>query len=215
MTMANPTNLPGDLIVPGDVRITGEISPALAREDCLAITELAVFPIKLTDFRKFDDMAVVLPSAGLTDDLGLIEGSVTVGTTSLQTENLATLGATTHNARVIVHLPWCYVDGNTATLRFHAGMLTTAADNTATLDCIVYKNIADLNNDAIGSDLVTIGAQTINSTTFANIDFPLTASGLVAGDVLDVVIQTAVNDAASGTTVIAAITSAHLLCDVR
>jgi hypothetical protein len=217
MTMANPTNLPGDLIVPGDVRITGSISPGLARDSCLALTELAVFPIPLTSFRVWDDMALLLPSAGATDDLGLVEGTFGSATPSLRTEDLSGAGATLNYARALVHLPWCYADANTVILRFHAGMITTASDGTAVLDCEVYK-LQDDPDDAIGSDLIAASPSQvdINSLVFADADFTVTASSLVAGDVLDVRIVTAVNDAvAGGTAVIAGITSAKLLCDVR
>jgi len=206
--MANQTNLPGDLVVPG------EISPALNKADVLAIAELQQFPIPLTDFRVWDDMAALLPSAGATDDLGMIEGTFGSATPSLRTEDLKAAGATNNRARVLVQLPWEYVAAQTVTLRFKAGMITTAADTSATLDCEVYK-LQDDPDDAIGSDLVTTAATSIDSTTFADIDFTVTVTNLSPGDILDVRITTAVNDAATGTAVIAGITSAKLLCDVR
>ena len=212
--MANPTHLPGDLLVPGDVRITGSVSPGLARADVLAQAENQVFPIRLTDFRVWDNMAALLPTAGATDDLGIVEGTFGSATPSLQTEDLKAAGATNNRARVLVHLPWEYVAAQTVTLRFKAGMITTVSDTTATLDCEAYK-LQDDPDDAIGSDLVSTAATTINSTTFADIDFTVTATSLSPGDILDVRITTAVNDGATGTAVIAGITSAKLLADVR
>ncbi len=212
--MANPTRVAEDLEVPGNLRVAGSITPAKAKSELLAMAELQVFPIRLTDFRVWDDMASLLPSAGATDDLGMIEGTWSTNTPSLQTEDLKAAGATNNRARVLVHLPWEYVAGNTVTLRFKAGMITTVADGTATLDCEAYK-LQDDPDDAIGSDLVTTAATTINSTTFADIDFAVTATALSPGDILDVRITTAVNDGATGTAVIAGITSAKLLCDVR
>jgi hypothetical protein len=93
-------------------------------------------------------------------------------------------------------------------------MITTVADTTATLDVEVYKLQGDP-DDAIGSDLVSTAATTINSLVFADIDFALNASALSPGDILDVRITTTVTDAASGTAVIAGISSARLLADVR
>ena len=162
----------------------------------------------------WNDFNLLLPSAGLTDDLGIIEGTFTSATPSLQTEDLKTAGATNNYARVLVHLPWEYIAGQSITLRFKAGMITTVADTTATLDVEAYK-LQDDPDDAIGSDLVSTVATTINSTTFADIDFVVSPSGLSPGDILDVRITTAVNDGGGGTAVIAGITSAKLLCDVR
>jgi len=212
--MAYQTVLPGDLVVPGDIRVTGSITPGKARSAVLAEVALQAFPIPLTSFRVFDNMAALLPTAGLTDDLGLVEGVHGTATPSLQTEDLKAAGATNNSARVLVQLPWNYITGNNVTLRFKAGMITTVSDGTATLDCLVFKNQGDP-DDAIGSDLYAGAAVTINSTTFADIDFAITAAALVPGDILDVKITTAINDGATATAVIGGITSAKLLCDVR
>ena len=212
--MANPTSLPGDLIVAGNIRLNGSLTPAVAKANILALAELQAFPIPLTDFRVWDAMQTVLPGTPATDDLALIGGTFATATPSLRSEDLKTLGATNKLARVLVQLPWEYESGQSVSLRFKAGMITTAADTTATLDVEVYKLQADP-DDAIGSDLVTTAATTMNSTTFADIDFALTASALSPGDILDVRITCAVNDGAGGTAVIAGITSAKLLADVR
>lgn len=204
---------------PGDVsctnlRVSGTITPAMAKSSVLALAELQPFPIPLTDFRVWDDMAALLPTAGATDDLGMVEGTYATATPSLRTEDLKSAGATNNYARVLVQLPWEYVAAQSITLRFKAGMITTVADTTATLDCQAFK-LQDDPDDAIGSDLVSTAATTINSLVFANIDFVVTAAGLSPGDILDIRITTAVNDGGGGTAVIAGITSAKLLCDVR
>lgn len=212
--MANPVSVPGDLIVAGNIRLNGTLTPAVSKANILALAELQAFPIKLTDFRVWDAMQTVLPGTPATDDLGLVGGTFGTATPTLRTEDLKTAGATNNRARVLVQLPWDYVAGQSVTLRFKSGMITTVADTSATLDCEVYK-LQDDPDDAIGSDLVATSATTINSLVFANIDFALTATALSPGDVLDVRISTAVNDGGSGTAVIAGISSAKLLCDVR
>jgi hypothetical protein len=213
--MANPVNVPGDLIVPGNLRVSGSITPALSRANILAEAALQTFPIPLTDFRTWDDMAVVLPSAGANDDLGIVEGTFGSATPTLRADDHKAEGsAQTNYARVLVQLPWEYIAGNSVTLRFMAGMITTISDGTATLDVEAYKQQDDP-DDAIGSDLVSEAAKSINSLTFANTDFALTATGLSPGDILDVRIATAVDDGATATAVIAAISWAKLLCDVR
>ncbi len=212
--MANPLSLPGDLIVPGNIRLGGAISPPITKANILALAELQAFPIPLTDFRVWNAMQTLLPGTPLADDLGLVGGTFGTATPSLRTEDLKAAGATSSYARVLVQLPWEYQAGQSVSLRFMAGMITTVSDTTATLDCEVYKLQNDP-DDAIGSDLVTTAATTMNSLTFANIDFALSSSGLSPGDVLDIRIATAVNDGAGATAVIAGITSAKLLADVR
>jgi len=211
--MANPTSLPGDLIVAGNIRLNGSLSPAVTKANILAMAELQSFPIPLTDFRVFDAMASLLPSAGAADDLGLVGGTFGTATPSLRTQDCKTL-TNSNRARVLVQLPWEYVAGESITLRFKAGMITTVAGTTATLDCEAYLLQADP-DDAIGSDLVATAAQTINSLTFADIDFVLTPTSLSPGDILDVRITTAIVDGATATAVIAGVTSAKLLVDVR
>lgn len=212
--MANPVSFPGDLIVAGSIRLNGTLSPAVAKANILAIAELQAYPIPLTDFRVWDAMQTLLPGTPSADDLGLVGGTFGTETPSLRSEDLKTLGATNKRARVLVQLPWDYVAGESVTLRFKAGMITTVAGTSATLDCEVFK-LQDDPDDAIGSDLVSTSATTINSLVFANIDFALTPTSLSPGDILDVRITAAVNDGASATAVIAGITSAKLLVDVR
>lgn len=212
--MASPVSLPGDLIVPGNIRLNGSISPAIAKANILALAELQPFPIPLTDFRVWDAMQTVLPGTPATDDLGLVGGTFGTATPSLRSEDLKTAGATNKRARVLVQLPWDYQAGQSVTLRFRAGMITTVADTTATLDCEAFK-LQDDPDDAIGSDLVSTAATTMNSLTFANIDFVVTPSGLSPGDILDVRVTMAINDAAGATAVIGGISSAKLLVDVR
>lgn len=212
--MANPLSLPGDLIVPGNIRLGGTISPPIAKANVLALAELQSFPIPLTDFRVWDALQTLLPGTPATDDLGLVGGTFATATPSIRTEDLKAAGATNKRARVLVQLPWEYQSGETVTLRFKAGMITTVAGTSATIDCEAFKLQADP-DDAIGSDLVSTAAQTINSLTFADVDFVITPTGLSPGDILDIRVTIAVNDGATATAVIAAFTSAKLLCDVR
>lgn len=212
--MANPLSIPGDLIVPGNIRLGGTISPPIAKANVLALAELQSFPIPLTDFRVWDAMQTLLPGTPSSDDLGLVGGTFGTATPSIRTEDLKTLGATNKRARVLVQLPWEYQAGETITLRAKVGMITTVAGTTATVDFEAYKLQADP-DDAIGSDLVTTAATTMNSLTFADIDFVVNPSGLSPGDILDIRLTIAVNDGASATAVVAGLTSAKLLVDCR
>lgn len=212
--MATVQNITGDVSISGSLRLGGTLSPALAKANILALAELQAFPVPLTDFRVWDAMQTLLPGTPATDDLGLVGGTFGTATPSIRTEDLKALGATNKRARVLVQLPWEYQSGESISLRFVAGMITTVAGTSATLDVEAFKLQADP-DDAIGSDLVSTAATTINSLTFANIDFVLTPTGLSPGDILDIRVTVAVNDGASATAVIAALTSVKLLCDVR
>jgi hypothetical protein len=212
--MANPTNVPGDLVVPGDLRLVGNLTPAKPRSSFLSLAELQSFPVPLTEFRVWDAMQTLLPGTPSADDLGLIGGTFGTATPSLRSEDLKALGATNKRARVLVQLPWEYVSGESVTIRFKAGMITTVAGTTATIDCEAFKLQSDP-DDAIGSDLVTTAATTMNSLVFADIDFVVSPTSLSPGDILDVRLTCAVNDGASATAVIAGVSSCKLLCDVR
>jgi hypothetical protein len=211
--MASNVPFPGNISIAGSLRVDGSISPAKAKSDILAQAELQPFPIPLTSFRVFDAMETLLPNPGLTDDLGLYYGTHGTDTPSLRTEDLGEADATNNSARVLVQLPWEYIAGGSVTLRFMAGMITAVADTTATLDCLVYKQEDDP-DDAIGADLCSTSATTMNSLVFAAKDFVITPTGLSPGDILDVLITTALNDDTTAI-VIGAISWAHLLCDVR
>lgn len=212
--MASPVTFPGDLVVTGNIRLNGSITPPKSKAEILSLAELQQFPIPLTDFRVWDAMHTFLPGTPATDDLALVGGTFATATPSIRTEDLKAAGATNKRARVLVQLPWEYEAGQSVSLRFKAGMITTISNTTATLDCEVYKLQNDP-DDAIGADLVATAAQNINSLTFADITFALTASSLSPGDILDVRVTMAINDGGSATAVIGAFTSAKLLCDVR
>ena len=109
-------------------------------------------------------------------------------------------------------LPPEYDAAETIQIRAHAGMLTTVADNTATLDFEVYKSDEEA---GIGADICATAAQSINSLTLADKDFTVTATGLSAGDVLDIRMTTAVNDAATGTVVKAIVGAVKIMLDIK
>jgi hypothetical protein len=153
-----------------------------------------------------------LPDAGANDDLGLIGGTFASASPTLQTGDLKSAGATTRYARAQIRLPAEYQAGQTVVLRFHAGMLTTQSDGTATLDVQCYCSDEEA---GISADLCATAAQSINSLTLADIDFSITPTSLTAGDLLDVRIAIAISDAAGATAVIGCIGAAKLLCDVR
>jgi len=168
--------------------------------------------IDLTACRVHDAFGTNLPVAGATDDLGLVGGTFGTNAPSLQTEDLQDAGATNNYARFLVCLPDNYVAGQTVKLRFSAGCITNAADTTATLDLVCHKSDED---NTVSADLCATAAQSIKSTTFADLDFTITPAALSPGDMLDCRIVTAINDAATGAEVIGCVAAIKLLCDTQ
>ena len=201
-----------------DVRISGTLSikesgvSAQTRLTILKQDALAIFPIRLTGLRVWDAFHTNLPGTAATDDLAL--AGTTFGSTApvITAGDCKALGATSRYARFMVELPECYEAGETVTLSLSAGMVTTVASSSCTVDVECYK----LDKiTGIGSDLCTTSATTINSLVFAAKVFTITPSGLTAGDVLDVRLTIACNDAATGTAVTPTIAGIDLLCDIR
>lgn len=123
--------------------------------------------------------------------------------------------ATAYYARGEIQLPAEYVAGQSIEIRVHAGMLTTVADQSCTVDIEVYKSdedgtsTGDLCADAAVSD-------NMNSAVFADIDFTITPGTLSPGDILDVRLTVTIDDDGdAGAGITGVIGSVQLLCDVR
>jgi len=201
-----------------DLRVTGSITvketgvSAQTRASILKQEALAIFPVNFMDLRVWDAIQTNLPGTPATDDLGLI--GTTFGTTAprVTAGDCKALGATNRYARFMVQMPECYEAGETVTISLSAGMATTVASASCTVDIEAYE-IDKIGG--IGSDLCTTAATTINSLVFAANDFTITPTTLSAGDVLDVRITIAVNDAATATAVTPTIAGIDLLCDIK
>ena len=201
-----------------DLRVTGSLTikesgvSAQTRSTILKQDALAIFPVNFMDLRVWDAIQTDLPGTPANDDLGLI--GTTFGSTAprVTAGDCKALGATTRYARFMVELPECYDAGETVTISLSAGMVTTVASVSCTVDVEAYEI------DKIGgisADLCTTAAITINSLTFAAKAFTITPTTLSAGDVLDVRIAIAVNDAATATAVTPTIAGIDLLCDIK
>lgn len=194
----------GNLIVRGNLPVYPRAS---LRQD-----DFQPFPLPLTDWRVWDAFATLLGTPA-SDDLGITAGTWATGAPYVTAGDLKAAGATTRRARFLVQIPLNYVAAETVQIRLAAGMLTTVADTSCTVDVEAYK----LDRDATigGSDLVATSATTINSLTFGNKDFDLTATTLSPGDWLDVRVSIACTDAATVTAVTPAIAAADLLVDIK
>jgi hypothetical protein len=201
--------------ITGSCRITGDLTvdgnmPTYNRAN-LAQDALKPYPLPFTDWRVWDALHTNLPGTPATDDLGLEGGTFGTDGPVLSTGD-AKAATVTRRARAQVRLPAEYDDGETVRLRVAAGMKTTIADTSATVDLEAHKLDEE---GAVGADICATAAQDVNSLTNATFDFTITPAGLSAGDILDLRLTLAVVDAATGTAVIAQVTAVKLLCDVK
>lgn len=173
---------------------------------------LTPFTVPMTSLRVWDNLGGLLPTTAATDDLAIVGNTFGTGSPTIETGDLKAAGATTRYARMLVAMPDNYEAAADVVLRLHAGMKTTVADTTATVDVEAYKSDEEA---GIGSDLVTTAATTINSLTLSDVDFTISGGTLSPGDLLDIRIAVAVNDGATGTAVIGQIGAIKLLCDTR
>ena len=195
----------------GDGRLQGPLTMNEITRAQHAQEDLASYFIPWGNWRVWDAFQTVLPGTSATDDLGLYGGTFATASPSIRTYDVKTL-TTTLYARTTLWLPPEYVAGETVTLRFHAGMITTVAGTSCTIDAQCYESDKE---SGIGADLVTTAAQSINSLTLADKDFTVTPTTLSPGDILDLRIAISVVDAATGTAVISTVGFAALLCDIR
>lgn len=200
------------LIVDGALTVGESSVSAQTRSTILKQDANKRFPVKFTDFRTWDAAATNLPGTASSDDLGLVTGTWGTNPLRITAGDCKALGATNRRAIVEVCLPECYDAAETVTFILSAGMLTTVADTTCTVDLEVYKRDKI---GGIGSDLCATSATTINSLTFADKTFTITATSLAPGDVLDVRMTIACNDAATATAVTPCIAGFDLVCDIK
>lgn len=196
------SSLPGRSLSP-----TAEIAKTQLAQQTLQPT-----PIPFALCRVWDAMQTNAPGTPATDDLGLVTGTPGTDAPMLSAGDLKAAGATTRKTAFELSIPFDYEDGETCELRIVAGMETTVADTSATVDVEIFKPDG---TGAVGSDLCTTAAQSINSLTPNNYDFTIDGSGIDPGDKLICIVSVAVNDAATGTAVTAAIYGMTVRCDTR
>jgi len=212
------------LLVKGELTVTGSLNMATASvtnanikaDAVIARSKLAQdtsqpYVVPLTTLRVHDAITSFLPSAATSDDLGLITGTFGTDAPTVQSSD-GKATTVTQYGRFLFQMPPEYDDNETVVLRVRAGMITTISDGTATVDVQCYEADGD---GAVGADLCTTAATTMNSLTKANVDFTITDASLVAGDWLDVRVTIAITDAATGTAVIGEISQILFMLDIR
>lgn len=207
MSVVIPTNL----LVQGNITRTGDILPAIERADLLTNQSDEIL-IPFEAWRVWDAFQTNLPGTAATDDLALIGGTLGTNAPSIQAGDLKAAGATTRYARACLQIPANFVTGGTVKLRAHAGMKTTVADASCTIDFQAYRSDQE---DGVGSDLVTTSATSINSLTEADKDFTVDSTTLLPGDYLDVRMAITCTDAATATAVIPFVGMVALVLDTK
>jgi hypothetical protein len=205
-------NVSGNAKIQGSLTVSATAVTAQNRESILVQDPLVRFPVNLALLRIWDAFHTNLPGTAASDDLALIGGTFGTAPPMVQAGDLKAAGATTRYARFSVVVPECYDDGETFSLILSAGMKTTIADTSCTVDVECYRNDKI---SGISSDLCTTAAQSINSLTFSDKSFTITPSTLQKGDILDVRIAIACTDAATATAVTPTIASIDLACDIK
>lgn len=195
----------------GTLDVTGGLTRNEPRSN-LTQEDLSKYPLPVQLWYTWDAPNTGLPTAAANDDLGIPSGTFGTDVFGVEAGDLKAAGATTRYAGFTATLPHEYVAGQSISIRLHAGMKTTVADNTATIDLEAHSYSTDY---GLSADICTTAAASINSLTFADVDFSITPTGLTPGDMIQCRVAIAVNDAATGTAVDAAIQSAWLLADSK
>lgn len=209
------SRIDGDLNVSGNVTVGGSVLPGITRANMIQ-EDFAAYPVRFTDLRVWDAYQTAIGTAG-SDDLGLSTGGTWgINAPYISAGDLKAAGATTRRARFLYTLPPEYVAGQSIRISAFSGMITTAADTSCTIDFEAYAVVTSGTGGTItGSDLVTTSATSINSTTLAEKAFDLTATGRVAGDVIDIRMSIACTDAATVTAVIPAVAALQMKLDIK
>lgn len=213
-----PLVIGGDRAGTGGGTVPASGNSAFGGEDVLIGNQLAIaagtVDIPLTDAHTWDALATNIPAAAANDDLALVTGTTGTDAPSLQAGDIKTTDSERY-AGFLVRLPMWYNPGSTVKIRLSAGMKTTVADTSCVLDLNVYT-VDYANNDlTVSGDLCETAAQSMNSTTFANLDFTIDddAAGyvLAPGSILQVKVIADYTDGSTGTAVIPTIRHMELI----
>lgn len=175
------------------------------------VRESKVYPITLTQLRVWDAMQTVLPGSAATDDCALITGTPGTDAPTIQAGDI---GGQTISRKFAFEfgLPPEYDAGQTAKIRVKAGMVTTVADTSATIDFSAYEIDR---SGAVGSDLVQTAAQDMNSITYADFDFTLDATNLNPGEKIVIVGTIAAQDSGDAGEMIPEVSALEMVLSVK
>lgn len=173
--------------------------------------DLKPYVLDLTMAKVHDARQTDSPGTAANDDMAIITGTPGTDAPTLQGVDFGGTSTDEKCAFTFV-LPAEYVSGETITVRVRGGMVTGVADTACTVDVECWKENGD---GAVGSDICSTAAQSINSLTYANKDFTITPTGLVAGDVLQLRFSFAGSDVGNLVVMIPEISKITVLLDVK
>lgn len=176
--------------ITGNLTVAGSFNANVRRETLVVEVGQVLHVANLIEARVWDAFQTPLGTAG-SDDLGITAGTWGTGVPYIVSEDLDGGPAATQRCRLLIPIPHEYVAGETLTIRVKAGMVTSVASVSATVDVEAYKHGGS--TLVSGTDLVTTSATSVNSTTFTTASFTLTTTNLSPGDVLDVRLTLALN----------------------
>lgn len=205
-----PTTIDDDVVINGTLS-AHQITGPVARTNLVMETQQR-FALPLENFRVWDAYGTLLGTPA-NDDLGITAGAFGTGTPYITGGDVKTL-TTTRRARTTFVVPHNYITTKTLVITLAAGMLTTVAATSCTVDVEVYR--FDENTLQSDGDFISTAAQSINSLSFADKDFAVTLAGEIEpGSTLDIRVSISSVDAATGTAVIPAIAAASVRCTTR
>lgn len=202
-------------LVAGTVAASDLATPLNMPRAQLAVVPLDIFTQPLAKFKKFDSVDLGLPAAATGSYMGLNTGTISSAANQVATTDSKSASLTTKARDPYLILPNSLsLAGFSPQVQIYlrAGMKTTVAGASALLTVVAYKVNLD---GTVGTNLVTTGAQNINSLTAADFFFTVTTSGLLPGDVLDVQASIAIVDASGTNPVVGVINKYGLLCSTQ
>ena len=180
---------------------------SLNRED-LVQEALQIYNIPLTEMKMTTGLE--LPVAGDSTYLGMAFG--THGSAAPYLVGTVTnTDSKTEVARLQFILPPEYEDGQSVSVRLHA-RVDVARQASASVDVQCYKVDKEI---GVGSDICATAAQSINTDVWADKDFTITPTGLVAGDLLDIEITGVGDDTGGSSNGYVQIGAVQMLLDIK
>lgn len=199
--------LPEGSLTDRDLSALAQISPSK-----MAQRAFAEYPITPPSMRVWDNFSSGLPGTASADDMAISTGTPGTDAASIETGDVKGLDTTSRKFSFAFGIPANFDPNQTVQVRLTAGMKTTVADQSATVDVQAWKSLGD---GSVGSDLCLTDAVSINSLTASNKTFEISSGSLEGGSVVIFVVTVTVQDLATTTEVNGKIYDVRMLVDTR
>ena len=160
------------------------LTPTVGERYCAAVPIWRRIPFN--ELRVWNSPTTLLPTgAGTSDDLGITIGTIGTDAHSLQGSDIGGTSGTWY-AMFEYAMPKTYKGAGVIKLRANALMVVTG-DGAQTVDFQVYRNAAPT------TDICATAAQTLTATA-VDYDFTVTATNVVAGELLNIRVALSATD---------------------